>query len=210
MSVLFLCILLGGSLKFIAIPSRGYSPATAYADTPSPASTYPSSSSLSSYGLSSPSTYRGSSSTTPGIAQSYLTEILHLPPHRQFPPSLALQILTHKSYRFTHIPDPNRLVPSPTPAEQDNWAANHNARLTFLGRRAIQSYLAMFIHSAIASSGTQLKNLDLLRGKGLEERLEIIRHTYMLGRMVGSQWDVEKYIRWDGNQVIRFSFQQVV
>ena len=155
----------------------------------------------------------GMSTTTPSSAQSYLSDLLSLPADRQFPPPLSLQILTHKSYRHVHIPRRSTSTstgtsysttsPDPTPLpHSENWAASHNARLSFLGRRALASYFAMFVHSAVASAGiVDIRDLDFLRGKSLEERLAILRHDRNLGNMVGNPWRVDKFMRWDGNQV---------
>jgi dsRNA-specific ribonuclease len=76
----------------------------------------------------------------------------------------------------------------------------HNSRLSFLGRRAIASYLALFVHEAIGTS-TQLKDMDFLRGKTLEEKLEALRHVNNLGREVGERWGIDSVMRWDRNHV---------
>ncbi|KAK4689225.1 hypothetical protein P7C73_g870, partial [Tremellales sp. Uapishka_1] len=134
---------------------------------------------------------------TPLSAQNYLSDLLHLSPTRAFPPPLALQILTHKSYRYAHS------IRSPLPLSQSQSQSNvaHNARLSFLGRRALASYLAMFIHSSYRSE-TELRASGLLSGKsGLEEKLESLRHVNNLGREVGQLWDVAKVMRWDQNEV---------
>ncbi len=156
---------------------------------------------------------------TPESAQTYLSDLLQLPPSRAFPPALALQILTHKSYRFVHLakhhPSPassaspsSSLSQSPSPmAELDEWASNHNSRLTFLGRRAIASYLAMFIHSCISST-ISVRSLDFLRGKGLDGKLEEMRVVQNIGRSVGDPWRVDEVMRWDRNTVSRSFFTQ--
>jgi hypothetical protein len=76
----------------------------------------------------------------------------------------------------------------------------HNTRLSFLGRRAIASYLAIFVHEAIGTS-TQLKDMDFSKGKSLEEKLEAMRHVNNIGREVGRPWGIEGVMRWDRNQV---------
>jgi hypothetical protein len=58
----------------------------------------------------------------------------------------------------------------------------------------------MFVHEAIGSS-TQLKDMDFLRGKSLEEKLEALRHVNNIGREVGLAWGIEGVMRWDRNQV---------
>lgn len=146
------------------------------------------------------------SSTTPQAAQSYLSNLFSLPPSRQFSPALALQILTHKSYRFAH---PVRHSPSLSQAQSSigpESSAPHNARLAFLGRRALSTYLALFVHEAYGSSGAlREQGSDFLRGKELEERLTALRHVNNLGRMVGGEWRVEDVLRWDRNQVCGIS-----
>jgi hypothetical protein len=69
-----------------------------------------------------------------------------------------------------------------------------------MGRRAIASYLALFVHEVIGTS-TQLKDLDFLRGRSLEEKLEALRHVNNLGREVGGPWDISNVMRWDRNHV---------
>lgn len=88
-------------------------------------------------------------------------------------------------------------MPSP---ELQEWAANHNARLTFLGRRALAGYLAMFVHSSIPTSA-ELRELDFLRGRSLEEKLEAMRMVQNVGREVGTTWGVRDVMRWDRNEV---------
>lgn len=144
---------------------------------------------------------RPETTVTPSIAQSYLTDLLRLPESSQFPPELALQILTHKSYRQVHA---IRHARSELEVEAERSSVPHNSRLSFMGRRAIASYLALFVHEAIGSS-SKLKDLDFLRGRSLEDKLEALRHVNNLGREVGSQWAIDSVMRWDRNQV-SFSF----
>jgi dsRNA-specific ribonuclease len=178
---------------------------TATTTTTTTTRTSPLSSSSSSSSSSSGSAYRGSSHLTGQKAQEYLTELLHLDPSRQFSPKLALQILTHKSYRFTYLPQTPHLHPAPTPAEVENaQTAAHNARLSFLGRRAIASYLTMFLHAAMASEGQTLRSVSLLRPtESLSEKLDNMMHVVNVGRAVGRKWGLDKVTRWDGNQVSR-------
>lgn len=131
------------------------------------------------------------------MAQSYLTDLLHLPESRQFPPELALQILTHKSYRQVHA---IRHAHSELEVEAERSSVPHNSRLSFMGRRAIASYLALFVHEAIGTS-SKLKDLEFLRGRSLEDKLEALRHVNNLGREVGGQWGIDSVMRWDRNQV---------
>ncbi|EIW71678.1 hypothetical protein TREMEDRAFT_60601 [Tremella mesenterica DSM 1558] len=75
---------------------------------------------------------------------------------------------------------------------------SHNARLSFLGRRAISSYLTLFVHSALPTSGS-LRNVDFLRGETLDKKLDNMRHVNNLGRTVGDHWHVGEVMRWDKN-----------
>ena len=177
---------------FISCPVRAYTPAPAYLEEHDDDL----STSTRSFRPTRPS--QAPSTTTPESAQAYLTDLLHLPPSRAFPPALALQILTHKSYRFVNL---IRHGPSSsTPTAGDEWAANHNARLTFLGRRALASYLALFVHSSIMSCA-ELRGMDFLRGRSLENKLEAMRVEVNLGREVGTPWGVYDVMRWDRNGV---------
>jgi hypothetical protein len=132
---------------------------------------------------------------TGSIAQKYLSHLLRLPENRQFPPELALQILTHKSYRYVHAIRHERAGLASEPS-----STAHNSRLSFLGRRAIASYLALFVHEAIGTS-TQLKDMDFLKGRTLEEKLEALRHLNNLGREVAGPWDISSVLRYDRNDV---------
>ncbi|KIR99475.1 hypothetical protein L804_03105 [Cryptococcus deuterogattii 2001/935-1] len=166
----------------------------------------PASASSTSSSYPPPPLPSSTSSTTPQVAQSYLSNLFSLPPSRQFNPALALQILTHKSYRFAH---PVRHSPSLSEAQSpiaQESSAPHNARLAFLGRRALSTYLALFVHEAYGSSGAlREQGSDFLRGKELEERLTALRHVNNLGRMVGGEWRVEDVLRWDRNQTAQAS-----
>lgn len=85
-------------------------------------------------------------------------------------------------------------------SELEGSSVPHNSRLSFLGRRAIASYLALFVHEATGTS-TQLRDMEFLRGRSLEEKLEALRHVNNLGREVGGRWGIESVMRWDRNQV---------
>jgi hypothetical protein len=133
-------------------------------------------------------------------AQSYLSDILRLSPSSAFPPELALQILTHKSYRFVHR------VAHPPPyssAELAQAQVSHNARMGFVGRRAISAYTTMFLHSALGSDGAAQKvyEVDFLRGKDIDTKLDNLRHVNNLGRTVGDAWKVGDVMRCDRAQV---------
>lgn len=135
-----------------------------------------------------------SASTTPDAASSYLSELLELPSSAAFPPQLALQLLTHKSYRFV-----NRLT-NMSEEELVQSQVSHNARFSFLGRRALASYLAMFLHSQVRTAEGARKT-DFLNGKDIETRLADMLHENNVGRWVGDKWGVQNVMRWTANQV---------
>jgi len=126
------------------------------------------------------------SPVTPEKASEYLTSLLSLPSSRPFPAPLALRILTHKSYRGVQVLGQgyNSRTSSPLgptdPSAEAAGSAAHNARLTFLGKRAMLSYLLMFIHQHALDTGrpigTELQGLSLLNTKGedvgLDEKLQ--------------------------------------
>ena len=149
-----------------------------------------------------------SDALTASRAQSYLSDLLHLSPSQAFTPEASLQTLTHKSYRYAHLirnPSARRdradfgVVREPTSADQPS-SVSHNARFSFLGRRALATYLALFVHSHLQSSA-RLRDgtVDFLRGKRLEDKLDSMRHATNLGREVGGRWGVGEVMRWDHN-----------
>lgn len=79
-------------------------------------------------------------------------------------------------------------------------SVSHNARLSFLGRRALNTYLALFLHSHLRTD-RGLREVDFLRGKGLDEKMKAMTHVNNLGRDVGGQWGVGDVMRWDRNEV---------
>lgn len=148
--------------------------------------------------------HRGTSTLTGTQAQQYLTELLHLPQNHQFDPKLSLQMLTHKSYRFNYLPKNPNLTPTPTPAESETFYSAHNARLSFIGRRAISSYLTMFLHASLAIKGstTRVQGVGLLQpGEDLATKVSNLMHLNNVGRTVGVKWGIDKVVRWDGNHV---------
>ncbi|EKM61237.1 uncharacterized protein PHACADRAFT_156461 [Phanerochaete carnosa HHB-10118-sp] len=84
----------------------------------------------------------------------------------QFPPELAARILTHQSHR--------------------HGVLTNNARLSFIGRRVLKSYLLLFVHSSSA----------LKPHHDYEHILERVLNTYVLGEFVGPQWQLGKVMKW--------------
>lgn len=140
------------------------------------------------------------SAVTPEDAQAFFARTLSLPSSAAdaaIPADIALQALTHKSYQFVHrISHP----PPYTAAEIAQNQASHNGRLSFLGRRALAAYQAMFLHAALGSSEA-VREADVLRGRDIESMLAALRHVNNLGRFVGDKWGIESVMRWDRNTV---------
>ncbi|EMD36740.1 hypothetical protein CERSUDRAFT_83763 [Gelatoporia subvermispora B] len=87
-------------------------------------------------------------------------------PPLNFPPKLAARMLTHSSH-------PDALY-------------RHNARMSFIGRRVLQSYLFMFLQSS--SALTPDYEFDFIADNAL--------NTYVLGEFVAPRWDIGKVVRW--------------
>jgi hypothetical protein len=152
---------------------------------------------------------------SPEKASEYLSSLLNLPSSRQFPAPLALRILTHKSYRGAQVlgqgyhSRTSSPSSSSTSTDLSTGSAGHNARLTFLGKRAMLSYLLMFIHQHSLDTGRQtgmeLQGLELSNTKGepvgLDEKLQNLVNCSNLGRTLGSRWGLEHVMRWQSNLV---------
>lgn len=94
-----------------------------------------------------------------------------------FPDTVATQMLTHISAK-------------------EAWAG-HNARLAFVGRRVLESYLLLFLHSASQQLSRTTSppifpdktfNFDLIAYRALR--------THLLGELVGPQWDLARAVLW--------------
>jgi len=92
-----------------------------------------------------------------------------------FPPEMAARILTHASH-------PDALV-------------RHNARLSFIGRRVLQTYLHLFLASAPAlqSSPAGVHDIELITERAL--------NTYVLGEHVAPRWGLGRVLKWTPRNV---------
>ncbi|KAH9944914.1 ribonuclease-III-like-domain-containing protein [Amylocystis lapponica] len=87
-------------------------------------------------------------------------------PPLKFPPELAARVLTHASH-------PDAVL-------------RHNARMSFIGRRVLQSYLLLFMHASPALQDAH--DLDLLCERAL--------NTYVLGEHVAPRWALGSVLNW--------------
>ncbi|KAH7105238.1 ribonuclease-III-like-domain-containing protein [Auriculariales sp. MPI-PUGE-AT-0066] len=99
----------------------------------------------------------------------------------KFPADLAMRMITHASYRGGQY--------------------GHNTRLSFLGRRTLQSYLRLFVLSASAptpeSSATDaLCNPFQFPFEDLDDWCDDVLNTYKLGEHVGGAWALENIMQW--------------
>jgi len=84
-----------------------------------------------------------------------------------FPPELATRLLTHASHPVSRV-------------------VGHNARFSFTGRRIIEAYFLMFLHSCPnVNSGANYANIT-----------SNALNTYTLGEHVGREWGIGKVLRW--------------
>ncbi|KAL5521488.1 hypothetical protein ACEPAF_2236 [Sanghuangporus sanghuang] len=101
----------------------------------------------------------------------------HLFPPLEFPDTVATQMLTHISAK-------------------EAWAG-HNARLAFVGRRVLHSYLLLFLQNASQKLAKTASppvdpdatfDFDLIAYRAL--------HTHHLGEHVGSKWALARTMLW--------------
>ncbi|KAL6304703.1 ribonuclease-III-like-domain-containing protein [Sparassis latifolia] len=111
---------------------------------------------------------RGAAS--PGTASASIEELEEhlneLFPPLKFPPDLAARILTHSSH--------------------PEAVQRHNARLSFIGRRVLQSYLLLFLHGSPALQ--PVHEYELIAARAI--------NTYMLGEFVAPHWELGRVLRW--------------
>ncbi|KAF7440852.1 hypothetical protein PC9H_001200 [Pleurotus ostreatus] len=104
-------------------------------------------------------------SDIPSVEPYFAEHLEGVFPTLKFPPELARRILTHSSH----------------PAA----IYGHNAVYGFLGRRALESYLMLFLHSC-----------SLQPSHDLEDIASRALNSYVLGEHIGSQWGLGRILRW--------------
>ncbi|KAG2157203.1 hypothetical protein DEU56DRAFT_968918 [Suillus clintonianus] len=88
-------------------------------------------------------------------------------PSLHFPPELAQRILTHGSHKAA--------------------IHGHNGRLSFIGRRVLESYYLLFLHS-VARNQNHQHDYEYLSSRAL--------NTYLLGEHVAPRWSLGRILRW--------------
>ncbi|KAG1832034.1 hypothetical protein EV424DRAFT_1525462 [Suillus variegatus] len=94
---------------------------------------------------------------------AHLNNIL---PSLHFPPELAQRILTHGSHKAA--------------------IHGHNGRLSFVGRRVLESYYMLFLHSVARNQNQH--DYEYLSSRAL--------NTYLLGEHVAPRWSLGRVLRW--------------
>ncbi|EJD43489.1 hypothetical protein AURDEDRAFT_89056 [Auricularia subglabra TFB-10046 SS5] len=99
----------------------------------------------------------------------------------EFPPEIAMRVLTHASYRGGRY--------------------GHNTRLSFVGRRVLHAYLRLFVLSASipneSSTPTDAMRFPFqLPFDDVDTFCDDLLNTYRLGEHVGGVWQVENVMRW--------------
>lgn len=87
-------------------------------------------------------------------------------PSLRFPPELAQRILTHGSHKAA--------------------IHGHNGRLSFVGRRVLESYYLLFLHSVARNQNQH--DYEYLSSRAL--------NTYLLGEHVAPRWSLGRILRW--------------
>ncbi|KIJ35244.1 hypothetical protein M422DRAFT_79394, partial [Sphaerobolus stellatus SS14] len=101
----------------------------------------------------------------------YLRKLL---PPLEFPEDVAQRMTTHVSWQ--------------------RGTEGHNGRLSFIGRRVLQTYLLLFLHECtLAPAPFAPRKTD---PKSYDEISEKMLDTYVLGEHVGGAWQLERIMRW--------------
>ncbi|KIM34007.1 hypothetical protein M408DRAFT_325550 [Serendipita vermifera MAFF 305830] len=109
----------------------------------------------------------------PTDADKVVQHLQQLFPSLEFPEDLALRIITHASWR--------------------NGEEGHNGRMAFLGRRVLECYLNLFLHSRTNSG---ISTPHVFHRMDYDELAAKILDTPVLGEYVGSAWNLEQVMRW--------------
>ncbi|KAG2078227.1 hypothetical protein BDR04DRAFT_1131958 [Suillus decipiens] len=94
---------------------------------------------------------------------AYLNNVF---PSLHFPPELAQRILTHGSHKTA--------------------VHGHNGRLSFVGRRVLESYYLLFLHSVARNQNQH--DYEYLSSRAL--------NSYLLGEHVAPRWSLGRILRW--------------
>ncbi|CAD6933378.1 unnamed protein product [Tilletia controversa] len=111
-------------------------------------------------------------------------------PALALPDNVLLQLITHESHNLAHR------HASPQQGHDILTAGAHNRRLSFLGRRALHAFLALFLHGVVSSSTAQEARRaadEILRSP---DALDVILHTGRLGDRPGRALELEQVMRW--------------
>ncbi|KIK49198.1 hypothetical protein CY34DRAFT_797137 [Suillus luteus UH-Slu-Lm8-n1] len=87
-------------------------------------------------------------------------------PSLHFPPGLAQRILTHGGHKTA--------------------PQGHNARLSFVGRRVLESYYLLFLHSVARTQNQH--DYEYLSSRAL--------NSYLLGEHVAPRWSLGRILQW--------------
>ncbi|KAG6901219.1 hypothetical protein C0995_015207 [Termitomyces sp. Mi166 len=110
--------------------------------------------------------WNGPRSTWKESAPQLAEHLNFLFPELHFPPEVAKRILTHGSH-------PSAIY-------------GHNGAFSFMGRRVMESYLLLMLHSSSA----------LKKDHNLDEVVARTLNSYTLGEAVGSKWGLGRAMRW--------------
>ena len=147
----------------------------------------------------------GASTAPPRItgpeAQEFLSSLFHLPPTHTFPPSLALQILTHPSFNHSGSGDRITGIPLRSAEPRQPRVEPDNDRLGLLGRRAIEMWFAVFLYRTLGDARQAYGMEGFLNGRNLKDAVRLLTTVSSLGNEVGPKWGLADVVRWDRNRV---------
>ena len=100
-----------------------------------------------------------------------------------FPPELAARILTHSSHRDAAVSNNTRLS---FIGKKPVSTCSMHAYSCYAGRRVLNSYLMLFLHSAPSISSEH--DYELIAERTL--------NTYVLGEHVAPKWELGRVLKW--------------